>query len=187
MIRMGTSEGVAASSRVTTRTTGSASSEKACPMTAPPGGDPLEQAAVRPSHRAEPRQERALIRRISDPGVRNAKARTPSRIAGRGVLVVALHSVTGSATMRCLTTLVAFATLACARAGSTPASPPPTPAPAAVQQPPRQEPTRPAGQGPGGGAQQQEGPRPYGQVITAQAVTDSGVFIVHRIGEKATR
>jgi hypothetical protein len=39
---------------------------------------------------------------------------------------------------------------------------------------------------PPGGARPQEpvGPRPYRQVITAQAVTDSGVFIVHRIGEK---
>jgi hypothetical protein len=37
-----------------------------------------------------------------------------------------------------------------------------------------------------GGAQQrpQEGPRPYRDVITAQAVTDSGVFHVHRIGER---
>jgi hypothetical protein len=32
--------------------------------------------------------------------------------------------------------------------------------------------------------QQQEGPKPYREVITAQAVTDSGVFHVHRIGEK---
>ena len=30
----------------------------------------------------------------------------------------------------------------------------------------------------------QEGPKPYRDVITAQAVTDSGVFILHRIGEK---
>ncbi|HWO90158.1 MAG TPA: zinc-dependent metalloprotease [Gemmatimonadales bacterium] len=31
---------------------------------------------------------------------------------------------------------------------------------------------------------QQEGPRPYREVITAQAQTDSGVFIIHRIGER---
>lgn len=36
----------------------------------------------------------------------------------------------------------------------------------------------------GGGRQQEAAPKPYKDVITAQAVTDSGVFIVHRIGEK---
>jgi len=41
-----------------------------------------------------------------------------------------------------------------------------------------------AGQGPGARAQQPEGPKPYREVITAAAVTDSGVFILHRIGEK---
>ncbi len=46
-----------------------------------------------------------------------------------------------------------------------------------------------APQGQGQGAPNQrpaapEGPKPYRDVITAQAVTDSGVFIVHRIGEK---
>jgi hypothetical protein len=64
--------------------------------------------------------------------------------------------------------------------------------PAAAQNPrtPPQQP--PSGQAPGQQPQQagqqrpqqQEGPRPYREVITAQAVTDSGVFIVHRIGEK---
>ncbi|HEY6061289.1 MAG TPA: zinc-dependent metalloprotease [Gemmatimonadales bacterium] len=29
-----------------------------------------------------------------------------------------------------------------------------------------------------------EGPKPYNQVITKEAITDSGVFLVHRIGEK---
>jgi hypothetical protein len=29
-----------------------------------------------------------------------------------------------------------------------------------------------------------EAPKPYGQVITKEAITDSGVFLVHRIGEK---
>ncbi len=33
-------------------------------------------------------------------------------------------------------------------------------------------------------AQEPTAPKPYNQVITASAVTDSGVFIVHRIGEK---
>lgn len=56
---------------------------------------------------------------------------------------------------------------------------PPTP-----QNPPEGQ--APQGQGPGQGARppQQEGPKPYREVITAQAVTDSGVFILHRIGEK---
>jgi hypothetical protein len=50
-------------------------------------------------------------------------------------------------------------------------------------------------QGPGGqapaaqaggarGQQAQQGPRPYAEVITDKATTDSGVFIVHRIGEQ---
>jgi hypothetical protein len=52
-------------------------------------------------------------------------------------------------------------------------------------------PQGPAGQGPGGGfgagarAQQQpQAPRPYAEVITDKATTDSGIFIVHRIGEQ---
>ncbi len=36
----------------------------------------------------------------------------------------------------------------------------------------------------GPGRQQETGPKPYAQVITAQATTDSGVFITHRIGDK---
>ena len=39
--------------------------------------------------------------------------------------------------------------------------------------PPAQRPDRPA-----------EGPKPYAQVITAEATTDSGVFIVHRLADK---
>jgi hypothetical protein len=45
---------------------------------------------------------------------------------------------------------------------------------------------RPAAQGQGGargGGQQQE-PRPYAEVITEKATSDTGVFIVHQIGEK---
>jgi hypothetical protein len=73
--------------------------------------------------------------------------------------------------MRALSVLLAFGVLACSRATSAPAAqqPSPTPAPGGA---------RPGGQAPA------EAPKPYGQVITAQATTDSGVFIVHRIGEK---
>jgi hypothetical protein len=39
------------------------------------------------------------------------------------------------------------------------------------------------GQGQGQGAGRAAAPRPYAEVITAQAVTDSGVFIVHHVGE----
>ncbi|MBI4542721.1 MAG: zinc-dependent metalloprotease [Gemmatimonadetes bacterium] len=63
--------------------------------------------------------------------------------------------------------------------------------PAAAQNPrPTPPQGQPAGQAPAvqpqGGArpQQPEGLRPYREVITAQAVTDSGVFLVHRVGEK---
>lgn len=80
--------------------------------------------------------------------------------------------------MRVLTVVLTFGVLACSRATSAPVSQNPTPqrpdtsrAPAAGQQRP-------------GGGQGESQPRPYNQVITAQAVTDSGVFIVHRIGEK---
>src|SRR6267143_4702008 len=52
--------------------------------------------------------------------------------------------------------------------------------PAATAQEPQ---PAPAGQG-GGGRQQEVAPRSYKDVITAQAVTDSGAFIIHRIGEK---
>ncbi|MGH7538708.1 MAG: zinc-dependent metalloprotease [Gemmatimonadales bacterium] len=82
--------------------------------------------------------------------------------------------------MRLLPVLAALGTMACASAASSPVS---TPAPGAGQQPSgpaqaRGDTTRPR---PGAAA---EGPKPYGEVITRQATTDSGVFIVHRIGEK---
>ncbi|MGH7699247.1 MAG: zinc-dependent metalloprotease [Gemmatimonadales bacterium] len=70
-----------------------------------------------------------------------------------------------------------FAVLACAR-GST-SAPAPTPARQDAGQA-RQD----AGQARQGRQAQQEGPKPYREVITAEAVTDSGVFLVHRIGEK---
>src|SRR5438477_12971904 len=55
---------------------------------------------------------------------------------------------------------------------------------AAAQQP--AAPPAPGAEAPaaGTGRQQPEGPRPYRQVITAQASNDSGVFLVHRISDK---
>ena len=82
--------------------------------------------------------------------------------------------------MRALSVLLAFGVLACSRATSAaPAGQQPSPAPT----PSRQDTTR-AGGARSGGQASAEGLKPYGQVITAQATTDSGVFIVHRIGEK---
>src|SRR5205807_9124200 len=56
------------------------------------------------------------------------------------------------------------------------------PCSASAQQPAqpsaRPDSTRPRGGGP------PEGPRPYAEVITRAATTDSGVFIVHRLGDK---
>jgi len=81
--------------------------------------------------------------------------------------------------MRAFSVLLAFGVLACSRATSAPAHPAQQPSPApARQDTARGAAARPAGQAPA------EGPKPYNQVITAQATTDSGVFIVHRLGEK---
>jgi hypothetical protein len=77
--------------------------------------------------------------------------------------------------MRAFSVLLVFGVLACARATSA-ARQEPTPAAN------RQDTTRAAGGR--GQAPAEGGPKPYNQVITAGAVTDSGVFIVHRIGEK---
>jgi uncharacterized protein DUF5117/uncharacterized protein DUF5118 len=77
--------------------------------------------------------------------------------------------------MRPFGVLLTFGVLACSRATSAPARQEPTPT--------RQDTARAGGARPAGQAQP-EAPRPYGQVITGQAVTDSGIFIVHRIGEK---
>jgi hypothetical protein len=66
--------------------------------------------------------------------------------------------------------LLALALAACAHATPT--------APAPVQRAAQDTSRR------GGGAGQAEGPKPYGQVITRQATTDSGVFIVHRLHDK---
>lgn len=79
--------------------------------------------------------------------------------------------------MRALSVLLALGTLACSRATSAPARAAQQPTPAR-QDTARATGARPAGQAPG------DAIKPYNQVITAQATTDSGVFIVHRIGEK---
>jgi hypothetical protein len=76
--------------------------------------------------------------------------------------------------MRTFSVLLVFGVLACARATSTA---PQQPAPA----PSRQDTSRTAS---GRGQAPADAPKPYNQVITPGAVTDSGVFIVHRIGEK---
>ena len=52
-------------------------------------------------------------------------------------------------------------------------------APAPAQQPARPDTAR--AQRPGG---QAEGPKPYAEVITKAATTDSGVFIIHQLGDK---
>src|SRR5919108_772367 len=65
-----------------------------------------------------------------------------------------------------LSVFLTFGVLACSRATAG------APAPAQPA-PSRQDTTRAAGPA-----------KPYNQVITSGAVTDSGVFIVHRIGEK---
>ena len=64
----------------------------------------------------------------------------------------------------------------CAGAASAPNAQSPAPAP-----------QRAAGQDTSrarGGQAGSEGPKPYDQVITRQATTDSGVFLIHQIGEK---
>ncbi|MGH7521325.1 MAG: zinc-dependent metalloprotease [Gemmatimonadales bacterium] len=77
--------------------------------------------------------------------------------------------------MRALSVLLVFGVLACSRATSaTRQQPAPSPS--------RQDTSRTATGGRGQASP--DAPKPYNQVITAGAVTDSGVFIVHRIGEK---
>jgi hypothetical protein len=77
--------------------------------------------------------------------------------------------------MRALSVLLVFGVLACSRATSATRQ---QPAPATN----RQDTARTATGGRGQASP--DAPKPYNQVITAGAVTDSGVFIVHRIGEK---
>lgn len=76
---------------------------------------------------------------------------------------------------RSLLVLLALTSPACARATSAPA---PAPQPARAGAPGRQDTTR--GRAPGSA----EAPKPYDQVITRAATNDSGVFIIHQIGEK---
>src|SRR5512135_350774 len=82
--------------------------------------------------------------------------------------------------MRSYAVVLALCGAACGKAAPAAQTPSPVPnhgaaaAPAAT----RQDTTRGR---PGQGA---EGPKPYSQVITKEATTDSGVFLVHRIGEK---
>jgi hypothetical protein len=77
--------------------------------------------------------------------------------------------------IRVLSTLLALAAVVPGFSPRALAQGRPQPPPQGGQQPPQAQQQRP---------QQQEGPKPYREVITAQAVTDSGVFHVHRIGEK---
>ncbi|MDH5759736.1 MAG: zinc-dependent metalloprotease [Gemmatimonadota bacterium] len=60
------------------------------------------------------------------------------------------------------------------------ANPAPSPSPRASSQ---EGPQRPGARPAGGGARQ-EGPKPYGEVITAGAVTQDGLFRVHRVDDK---
>ena len=76
--------------------------------------------------------------------------------------------------MRAFRVLLALAGLAGAAAPAPLPARQPTPS-----QPQAQDTTRGRPGGPG-----QEGPKPYAQVITRGATTDSGVFIVHRLMEK---
>ncbi len=77
-----------------------------------------------------------------------------------------------------LTSLMLAAALTIPSFGQDPPTPDtPTPAPEGA-------PAAPAGGNGGGGRQQAQGPRPYEQVITKDAVTDAGVFAVHRIRDR---
>ena len=78
--------------------------------------------------------------------------------------------------MRAFHVLLVFGFFACSSGRSAPQQPAPEPT--------RQDTSRAAGGGQGNRQTPAEGPKPYNQVITQGAVTDSGVFIVHRISEK---
>lgn len=84
--------------------------------------------------------------------------------------------------MRLLASILSLVTLACAGTAAAPA-PAPAPSSAPAQAPAGQAPAR-QDSAAGGRPAQDAGPRPYASVITRQAVTDSGVFIVHRIAER---
>ncbi len=68
-------------------------------------------------------------------------------------------------------TVMAAAVTGCA-SGSAEATPSPSPTPAAGSQ-----------QGPPGRAQQEEGPKAYADVITAEAISDEGLFTVHKVDD----
>lgn len=70
--------------------------------------------------------------------------------------------------------LVALATILGASCASAPAQGPAGRQPAAA----------PSGASASGGGTRAEGPRPYGSVVTAAAVSDSGLVIVHRVGNR---
>jgi hypothetical protein len=78
--------------------------------------------------------------------------------------------------MRAFNVLLVFGVLACSSGRSAPQQP--------VPQPSRQDTSRAAAGGQGNRQTPSEAPKPYNQVITQGAVTDSGVFIIHRISEK---
>ena len=77
--------------------------------------------------------------------------------------------------MRALCVFLTFAAVACTHPAS-----PARPAPA--QRPSTQQDTSRAASGRSQASE--SAPKPYNQVITSGATTDSGVFIIHRIGEK---
>lgn len=76
--------------------------------------------------------------------------------------------------MRAFSVLLVFGVVACSSATSATRRQP-------VPSGPSRQDTSRTGTGRGQAA---EAPKPYNQVITAGALTDSGVFIIHRIGEK---
>ena len=83
-------------------------------------------------------------------------------------------------TSRSILLVAAFATLGCSRGATAPATPAPAQAPGpqatgAAGARPAQDSAR---------AALAQGPKPYAQVITKDAKTDSGVFHVHRIQDK---
>ncbi len=71
-----------------------------------------------------------------------------------------------------LAALVALGLAACSSSSATP--PRTTPSPSGAG----------AGQGAAGGRGSSTGPKPYKDVVTAKAVTDSGIFLTHRIDDK---
>ena len=79
--------------------------------------------------------------------------------------------------------MVSSVLLALAAVSSLAAQPRPTPNQPQNPQTPQGTPAATPQQGQAPGQGPRRGPRPYRDVITAQAVTDSGAFIVHRVGD----